>query len=234
TFGRLHPAFPQGEGAAHRFGGTLLNPILDADTVYSGSATGFGDIALRVKYSFLRGSNVDLAALLDVRLPTGEEENFLGAGETNTRIAGIASKKFGNFTPHLNLGYERRPADFDSDQFEIIAGFDQKIASGVTFAAEFFGAFALDNGETLHFFPEGSVTISDSFTNSNNEPGALVRHINFTNIPDRKNDQTLDASLGFRAAFSEQFLILGNVIVPLNDGDLRSSVAPTIGATINF
>lgn len=234
TFGRLSPANPEREGAAHRFGGDALNPVLEADTVYSDNATGIGDIALRAKYSFVRGSGVDLAALVDVRLPTGEEENFFGTGQTNTRISGIASKRFGAFTPHLNLSYERRPGDSDSDQFEVLFGFDQKIASGVTLAGEFFGSFALNNDETIHFFEEESVPIVDSFTSSSGAVGTLTRYVDLTNIPENRNDHVLDASMGVRIAFSEEFLILGNVIMPLNNGGLRSNITPTFGATINF
>lgn len=234
TFGRIRSNNPTAEGAAHRFGGSLLNPILDADTLYSASASGLGDIALRVKYSFLRGAGVNMAALLDVRFPTGEENDFLGTGETNARVSGIVSKKMGNFTPHLNLTYEKRPIDFDSDQLEIVAGFDQKIASGVTFAGEFFGAFALNNAETIKFFREDTVEISDSFRGTTGATGSLTRKVDLTNIPHRKNDQMFDVSLGFRIAPSERLLILGNVIVPLNDGGLRSSVAPTLGVNVNF
>jgi len=48
------------------------------------------------------------------------------------------------------------------------------------------------------------------------------------------NDNTLSAAFGFRAAPSERFLILGNVLVALNDGGLRATVAPTFGMTVNF
>jgi hypothetical protein len=42
------------------------------------------------------------------------------------------------------------------------------------------------------------------------------------------------ASFGFRAAPSDRIMFLGNVLLSLNDGGLRSSVAPTIGATLTF
>lgn len=233
TFGRLVPGFPQREGAAHRFNDDPLNPLLTAETRYEDSATGIGDIALRLKYSFFRGVDADLAAFVDVRLPTGDERNFLGTGKANARISGVASKKMGEFTPHLNLAYDRRGADFDSDELELVAGFDQKIAAGVTFAADFLGTVDLKSSEAIKLFP-GDARVSDQFVNSAGTAGRLERVIDLSNIPERDNDNTFDLALGFRAAPSEHVLLLGNILVPLNDGGLRSSVAPTFGATISF
>lgn len=233
SFGRLVPGFPQREGAAHRFNDDPLNPLLTAETRYEESATGIGDIALRLKYNFSRGADADLAAFLDLRLPTGDEKNFLGTGKANARISGVASKKMGQFAPHLNLAYDRRGAAFDSDELELVAGFDQKIASSVSFAADFLGSFDLKRNEAIKLFP-GVAHISDQFVNSAGTTGRLERAIDLSNIPDRDNDNTLDIALGFRAAPSARLLLLGNILVPLNDGGLRSSVAPTFGATINF
>lgn len=233
TFGRLIPGFPQREGAAHRFNEDALNPLLTEETRYEDSATGIGDIALRLKYNFSRSADADLAALVDIRLPTGDEKNFLGTGKINARISGIASKKMGEFTPHLNLAFDRRGADFDSNELELVAGFDQKIAAGVALAVDFLGAFDLQSGEAIKLFP-GVARVSDQFTNSAGNTGHIVREIDLSNIPERDNDNTLDIALGFRAAPSKGFLLLGNILVPLNNGGLRSSVAPTLGATISF
>lgn len=195
---------------------------------YEESATGFGDVALRLKYSFLRRADVNLAALLDVRFPTGKKEDFLGTGETNTRLSLIGSKKAGNFTPHFNLGYNRRPADLDSDEFELAAGFDQKVAEGVTVAVDFLGEFDVSGKDAIRFFPEKTVTIV------NQQQPNIARKVDLTNIPQRDNDNTLNAAFGFRIAPSERILFLGNILVPLNDGGLRSEFTPTIGMTLSF
>ncbi len=46
----------------------------------SGSATGIGDILIRLKKAATSLGPTDLALALDVRLPTGQEENLLGSG----------------------------------------------------------------------------------------------------------------------------------------------------------
>jgi len=55
-----------------------------------------------------------------------------------------------------------------------------------------------------------------------------------SNIPERNHDSTLNAAFGFRAAASERFLFLGNVLLPINDGGLRSTLTSTIGLTMSF
>jgi hypothetical protein len=150
--------------ANHRFNDDPLNPRLDDNVPYESiqtgtSATGLGDVGLRLKYSFLRGTEVESAALLDVRLPTGDKNDFLGTGSTNARLSWILSKKVGEFHPHFNLGYSHRAADRDSDQLEMTLGFTQKITTGMNFAAEFIGQFDVNSDEVITFFPEGTTPI---------------------------------------------------------------------------
>src|SRR5262249_26314375 len=46
----------------------------------SGRASGLGDVVLRTKYQFLRREGGGLAAALDLRTPTGDKNELLGAG----------------------------------------------------------------------------------------------------------------------------------------------------------
>jgi hypothetical protein len=194
--------FPLLGQAIHRFNADSLNPQLTANSPYDLSKSGLGDVALRLKYSFLSGAGVDLAALVDVRIPTGKQENFFGTGKSNARVSWIASKKFGDFTPHLNLGYEKRAASFDSDRLRVTVGFDQKVANGLTFAAEFLGSYAINRDETIKLFP-GTLTLTDTnlpFGPPTRPRGTEVREIPATNVPDFERDNALDVAFGFRVA----------------------------------
>jgi hypothetical protein len=215
-------------GSSHFFG-DLSNPLVNSRVSYQGSATGLGDIALRLKYNFVRGPEINLAGLLDVRLPTGDQSDFLGTGETSARFVFIGSRKLAQFTPHMNVAYDRRPANLDSDELEFTAGFDQKMAEGVTIAFDLLGEIDINRGEALKFFDKETATILQTQGQS-----TIRRELDLTNIPQRDQDNTFNASLGLRIAASEKFLFLGNVLVPLNQGSLRSSIAPTIGLTINL
>ncbi len=80
-------------------------------------------VALRLKYHAVQSNLLHLAMLLDLRLPTGNEQEFLGTGKASTKILGILSKKIEGGTTHLNIGYQRRDAELDSDELEVMLGF---------------------------------------------------------------------------------------------------------------
>lgn len=218
-------------GRSHTFvGGTTANPKVTDSVPYDENASGVGDLAVRLKYSFVRSVDLNLGALLDVRLPTGKEEDFLGTGKMNTKLLLIASRKIAQFTPHLNLGYDRRTATGDSDELEFNIGLDQKLAQGITLAMDFLGEVDVNNSEALKFAETETVTLVDKLS-----PGVTINRVeDVTSIPQRDNDNTLNAAIGLRLAPSERILLLGNVLIPMNAGGLRSSVAPTLGVTVNF
>lgn len=227
------------EGEAnHHFGpsGTeTKEPDLEHIESYNASAFGIGDLALRLKYAFLQESGVGLAALLDARLPTGKEEDFFGTGKPNIRLLGIASKKFGDFTPHINLGYDYRGAEFESDELEFAAGFDHKITRGVTFALDILGEIDLNKEDVLVFeYNSEPIVIVDQVENAEGLAGTLTRTIEQTNIPSRDNDNVFNAAIGLRYAPAENIILLGNILLPLNDGGLRSDIAFTVGFAVSL
>ncbi|MCB1045058.1 MAG: transporter [Acidobacteria bacterium] len=214
--------------ANHNFNNDPTNPQLQTTVPYSESASGIGDVALKLKMAFLRGGNWDLAMGVDVRLSTGDESDFLGTGDTNIRFAELLSRRFGDFRPHVNVAYEWRGADLDADELEFAVGFDHKATSKITIAADFMGSFDVDDSESIQLFP-GSVTITDHGTS-----GVVVRHVDRSNVPERSNDDVMDGSFGIRYAPKDNWSIVANLLVPLNDGGLRSKVVPTIGVSAQF
>jgi len=92
---------PESSPATHHFDPAVETP----DQFGTGDAIGIGDITMRGKYR-LPVHGIDSAAILDLTLPTGDRENFLGTGRTRLRASYIASKTIKRFTPHLNAGYE--------------------------------------------------------------------------------------------------------------------------------
>ncbi len=221
--------------ANHYFAGDSLHPVLQTTYPYSANATGIGDVALRAKYSFSRGKSLDAAALLDVRLPTGDTAKFLGTGKLTTHVWGIVSRRFGEVTPHLNIGYTRNPADFQSDLFEFRAGFDSKLFTGFTFAIDILGQIALSTSKAVHLAP-GTTTIYDHPTKfpTTDSSGVAPRYVQNSNIPDSDSDNIYSAAVGFRYAPSERIVLFFNALVPLNNQGLRAALAPTLGFSASF
>jgi len=77
--------------------GTLLVQALG-----NGTASGLADIALRGKVNLLATRTGGVAAAGEVRLPTGDETNLLGAGKASLRLMGIGSLERGAFGLHGN------------------------------------------------------------------------------------------------------------------------------------
>jgi hypothetical protein len=78
------------------------DPFLQASGV--ASASGVGDAAFRAKYTIVHSGPGALAAGAEVRLPTGDSDNLLGAGRTAYRFLGIGSFESGRLTLHGNGG----------------------------------------------------------------------------------------------------------------------------------
>ena len=85
----------------------------------SGSATGIGDILLRGRNNFYRSGSTALAAALELRLPTGNEDEPLGTGATGTRMLFVGSGEDGRFSPHLNIGYTLSSGDASAEAASI-------------------------------------------------------------------------------------------------------------------
>jgi hypothetical protein len=89
------------------------------------------------------------------------------------------------------------------------------------------GTHDVNDTETVKF--PGSTIIFDRIAGQTSE-----RIVELSNIPNRANDNSVDASIGFRYAPSDRLAMLANVLVPLNDGGLRSSFVPTVGFSLNY
>ncbi len=228
TYGRLNPTRPELQGAAHTFGGDQLNPILTADTSYTVSTNGVGDLAIRLKYVLPGSSPLKVALLGDIRLPTGDEHNFLGTGKENIRLLLISSRRFNDFNPHINLGYDKRGGALDSDEFEYAIGFDHKVSNQLTFAADLLGSFDLQEDEAIVLFP-GSFGVREQFGD-----GTLTRFFDLSNIPESQRDNTTDLAVGFRFAPSDKVVLMINMLTPLNKNGLRSDVIPTAGLSVSI
>lgn len=102
------------------------------------TASGIADTAVRAKFTLVSMHSGGLAVAAEVRLPTGDEENLLGAGKTAFRVIGIAALERGPVTLSGNSGLVRGGA---SD--EIIAGAVAAVAvhPRLSLTAEFLGRY---------------------------------------------------------------------------------------------
>lgn len=203
----------------HAFG-TDANPTLTASATSSGSKTGIGDVAVRAKAQFYQSDRLGLAALADVRLATGDEANFTGGGETFVRALGIASARFGDFSPHLNLGGAYRSGDLQNNSILGALGFDHLLAPWATLAVDLVTDIQL--GESKLVLPAPAVYTAP-----------VTRTITLTDIPDRK-DNGLDFSFGAKLQTASGYRIVANALFPLADAGMTPKALWTLGVERSF
>ena len=109
-----------------------------AEDSFDESASGTGDIYLRGKWAFARTEWADFAAAAVLTIPTGNSDDLLGFRDPTLTPWLIASRTFGRFSPHLNLGYAIR-SGHDVSQAQWIVGCDVRAANWLTLGADFLG-----------------------------------------------------------------------------------------------
>ena len=199
-----------GTTALHYFAGTPANPVLQSTRVVDGSAFGVGDVAVRTKILVREAPGASLAILGDVRFPTGDDADLLGAGKFAARALAVLSGRVGDISPHANVGYLYRAGTTQNDAVLATGGFDDQIAHGVTLAADVVSELQVGHSKLILPRP---VQIESPFR----------RTITPTTIPDIRDD-IVSGSFGFKFTTSSRMTIVTNALVPLNAGGLRSNL----------
>ena len=211
---------PFGSVTTHRFGGSTEDPQLEASKTVSGSASGFGDIAARVKINLGQGDHLGAALLTDIRLPTGREEDFLGSGSTSIRVLGIMGAQIDNVSPHLNIGYAARSAEIENDGFLATLGFDALVTPWATLAADLITEWQV--GDSKITLP-GSIEYVTPFH----------RTYPATSIPTKRQD-VVNASFGAKFTVRGGMVIVVNGIVPIKHAGLQPNFGWTTGLEYTF
>lgn len=197
----------------------------------SGSASGLGDLMVRVKSHVRRDPKNGIALGLDLRLPTGDEMNLLGSGATGVQPFAIWSGTFGKLSPHVNASYRWNgssvlagdpaqgvAADFP-DQVGYGVGTELSVTSRVTLAADLFGRYIIDAARLRQ----------ETFT-ALDAAGTTFQNIVFT----RDSYNALSGAIGFKANAFGSLLIDVNLLFKLNENGLRDKVTPLIGLEYSF
>jgi hypothetical protein len=217
--------------ANHFFGGTETNPVLSySPTPLDQSSSGIGDIALRAKAYAYAGKTYDVGFLAEARLGTGKKEDFLGSGSTDLAGMALVSGHWGGINPHLNLGYRHRGSDLERDEVGLAFGYDQKASETVTLVVEWSGLFETGSQIEALKFP-GLIPIGEYQVDGQTY---AKEYVSPTNIPNRPNDNIVNAAFGLKYSPKSNLVLLANVLFPLNDGGLRSSWSPTVGLSYNL
>ena len=184
----------------------------------NGDKTGVGDILLRAKYQLPRWENWRSALGLQLRLPSGNQDNFQGTGTFEASPFFYDSTLlWGRVEPHANLGLDLRADDVAKSEARYGLGVDVDVTRriGVALAflgrSQFSGSASASETDFLHLTPTGGVAL---------EP---LLGINF----DRKD--YFDLSFGARFVVWRQLMVFVNGIYALNDQGLRNDTIIPMG-----
>jgi hypothetical protein len=189
----------------------------------SGRATGLGDITVRTKARVRQWGASGFGVGLDLRIPTGDEQNLLGAGAAGLRPFAIWSGTHGVVSPHVNLGYlwngssplagsplagtsEPLPA-----QLSFTVGADLRLSARCTTAFDIFGDRVIDSPRlTPETFERAGVTLANiAFTKGS-----------FTEW---------NGAAGMKLLLTRDLLLNMNLLFKLDESGLRSRVTALFG-----
>jgi hypothetical protein len=196
----------------------------------SGSASGIGDVVLRLKARAASIGPLAVGLGVDNRLPTGDELDLLGAGAWGVKPFVVVSSTSRTFSPHATVGYE-----WNGDSTlagDPVLGTKEKLPNQITFS----GGVALA--------VTGNLTLAADVLGRRILDGRRLAPTTFhaldgrTTFPDisfsRRSENELSGAVGFKFNPRGRLLIDANVLFGLNDRGLRDTLTPLVGIEYGF
>jgi len=188
-----------------------------------GSANGIGDTIVRLKATAVKWEGGGIAAAVDVRLPTGDEYNFLGSGALGVKPFIAVSQQIGSVSPHVDLGYQWNGKS--ALEGNVVTGVKATLPRALDYAA---GAdIGLTSKMTLALDLLGQRVTADRVL------GRTYIAANGQTFPtigfERSGYNVLSGSTGIKINPGGRFVIAVNALFRLNHTGLRSKVVPLIG-----
>lgn len=176
----------------------------------SASTSGLGDVVVRARYNFFRHGASGLAVGSEVRLPTGREEDLLGAGQASITPRFIGSYEHDRLGIHGELGYSFFGI---SEQLSYAAAVTTVVAPRLTVVGELLGSRLDGLGRlTETTLPHPRLTGVDT-----------IRLTGSGETTDR-----LVLAAGFKWNVASTWLLTANVLRPLTNVGLYASWVPSV------
>lgn len=197
------------------------------------SASGIGDTLVRVKGTVIDRPRLAVAVGSDLRLPSGDAENYLGSGAVGfkpfTAISVHTGDMFGGFNiaPHFNLGYQVNgdsilaAADPTSgikaglpNQLNYAVGAEWGVRS-FTVVTDYLGLRLIDANRVARASAQrvGSTETVTGFTLAE-ESGSFSMN---------------SFAVGFKVKVIGNLVLTANTMIALDDNGLRDKVVPLFG-----
>jgi hypothetical protein len=175
------------------------------------TASGIGDIGLRAKVRLLGDRGTGLASLAEVQLPTGREEDLLGAGSSSVLVAIIGSADMGTIAVHGTAGATGGGV---APGWQYRAAVTANPARQLTLVGEILGRRVNQAGAVvLTRVPHPTIAGVDTLRL----------------LPQGEHTQTAHVVVGAKYNIARTWLIGAHVMLPISEDGLRASRALVIG-----
>ncbi len=221
-------------------GALVLGPYSNTPTHASGTASGIGDVTFNGKYSLWAGEHATVSAAMSVRVPTGDDLNYLGSGSWGFNPYVVYSY-LAKISPHARIGYqwnaktELNPSYTTSAstgnlvysgnlslpggaQYDV--GADWAAAKHLTVAADLLGSQYLNTPRLIPTTTNISTTTSTISLN--------------TSVTGNSSYTINNLSTGFKVNPFRDLVLAANVLFQLNNNGLRSRPTPLVGISYKF
>jgi hypothetical protein len=174
-------------------------------------AIGLADVDVRTKYVLVSKPNAGFATLVNLRLPTGREDDLLGAGSTSLKLSAIGSVEQGRFSAHANTGVS-------------VGGLARELSYG--------GAVAIAASDRVSVVGEllGRWIDSPGHIVQVSAPHPLLSGVETLRLtPDASSLQLLTLVPGVKWNLTDTWVLAANVSIPLTSGGLTAPFTPFVG-----
>jgi hypothetical protein len=177
---------------------------------------GVADVAMRTKYWFTPDGPGHASAALELRLPTGREEDLLGTGAVAMRFSGIGSAEAGRASVHGNVVVGTGGL-----------GRELSLSGAAAFAAT---PQLTVVGEVLSRRVAGARRITEISAPHPRIAGVDTLRL----LPASGDDRSTMAVAGLKWNLAGTWLIQANVLMPLTDAGLTARYTPMIAVDYSF
>ena len=176
----------------------------------SARAVGLADILLRTKYTIYDDAGQGVAGAVDLRLPTGRQEDLLGAGKTSAKFSAIGSMESGRASAHVNAGVT-------------VGGLARELSYGGALA------FAATEQVTVSGELLGRLIDASGHIVSVTDPHPTLAGVETIRLtPDVSTLNVVTFVPGVKWNVSNTWVLAANVSVPLTSGGLTTRLTPFV------
>jgi len=201
-------------------------------TNFDDSKTGVGDILLRTKYHLYERDGFNLAGGLTLRVPSGDEDNFQGLGDTTLMPFWAFAKEYGRFDFHVSSGIEFDFDDSDRNRIRYGGGVTLQLIENVAFLVDIVGSSGLKKDRI-------SQTVTQFVNSGGSSEGTPTTIPTSITVHDTLRTDIVDLNVGFKTSLLNpqsrySIVAFSTVFVPLNNDGLRADWIPAFGVEVGF